>query len=248
MNRLVIFVPIVLIFSGLGCQEAYSRFVQHRFEQSNPGIAVSMTVLEARITGLLVTNGANHTFVDFEHSLNLGGATDTVPIAADMDFTSRDIVKVKVDQQIGAKIYDYTALIGPHRNSKESVTARIRNSAPTVSTDGGWVYAVGQWPVIIHNQVSAGAEGSTLILEVDSVNASIVGRVYFLHRTLTRTIKVRHYTAATERDLTLPGTYVEVSTNGDISQPALITDASVQIQAFVAYVKAMAFLAGLPAN
>ena len=104
-----------------------------------------------------------------------------------------------------------------------------------------------QWPVIVHDQVSAGADGSTLILEVDSVDSE-VHRVYFLHKTSTRKIKVRHHGSTKKRDLVQAGTYVDVSATGEIGQPQLIATAPPKIQQFLAHVKAMAVLADLPAS
>ena len=257
MTRRFLLAITLLLLGGCGCPGV--KILHIRYGQKDPHTRDALSHgLDAKITGLLISSPAFVDFVDFKKFLNIGAVTDTVPLKPNTYFFTQAIVKVKVYQvrrQQGRRtIYDYTALVGPHPNSKDahhSFKARVENSEPTVHLDDdeGWIYAMGTRPVIRVQRVSAGADGTTILLEVDPKGpADVLARVYFIEQTGGESVTVTRDKGTLQQksaELTQSGTYLNVPATGNFGCPKLISQ-SPTAKAFVVYVKAKAVAAQMP--
>ncbi len=257
MMRRFLLAMTLLLLGGCGCPGL--KIVHIRHGQKDPHTrGVLSHGLDAQITGLLISRPTFDVPVDFKKFLNIGAATNTVPLKPNTYFFTQAIVKVKVHQvrrKRGRRtLYDYTALVGPHPNSEDDhhfFKARVENSEPTVHLDDdeGWIYAMGTRPVIRAQRVSAGADGTTILLEVDPKGpANVLARVYFLEQTHGESVTVARDKGTSQQksaQLTQSGTYLNVPATGDFGCPKPISQ-SPTAKAFVVYVKAKAVAAQMP--
>lgn len=102
-----------------------------------------------------------------------GGTSPTVQFAGQV-VGSDNPVKFHVDWTEGGSLSSYDALIG------SGADGHVGNDG-SFDLRSGWGLFIGHWPFIRTKRVSAGVEGSWLVVEIDGLDdATAVHRVYFV--------------------------------------------------------------------
>lgn len=137
--------------------------------------------LTMRLTGLVLrdpsTSPPQLHFADLEEIATERGDA-VADLTADNLYTSRYILKIEIEQTRDATDYDYKALIIPRDG--ESASWKLIDAEKGVQlTTAGTVYMWGIKPRAWTPMVTAGSEGSTLVLHDDGM----AQRVYFVNGT-----------------------------------------------------------------
>lgn len=166
-----------------------------------------------------------------------------VPVAAQELIMSEQIVSLSV-MQGGSSFFHYNALMGPNPGSGQPVVGRLEHSDPTIELSTvGWVMVAGTLPRAKSDWVSGGADGSTIAIHRVSGNLQ---RFFYLEGATGVTATVSCLRDPTKtRDLTTPGTYIDILPGCVFDPPAIgsskdISSAVLEVKNFVAYVRAAA--------
>ena len=190
------------------------------------------------------TGTSNIQMVGFAHDSSIGpdstkksvGLSKLVETDGVMAF---DVVKIDTDP-----IQNYRVIFGISEGENTSAKGFVlenphpsdilRSVARFKLIGNCWVYVYGQSPLLETGRVSAGSDGSALLIQIDMVDD--VHRVYYLAGTENAT--VWHKSLAQPLSLP-PGKFVEAKNNGTLTAAANIPAADPNgssIQKFLAYV------------
>ncbi|MCP4246378.1 MAG: hypothetical protein GY778_04945 [bacterium] len=170
------------------------------------------------ITGLVAKPDPGESYCLVEvGSINL--SNESVKVSLDPLLEKESIIEtqqiVKMRASMGVE-YFYNAFFGPTPDTLETAVGWFKVSSLYFHLCHGWVYLTGVNPTVETSWVTAGADGSTLLVHItEDEIGNEVHRVYF--------VEGSSFWAKTATDQlddwNGPGTYVDVSADGEIPAP-----------------------------
>jgi len=154
------------------------------------------------------------------------------------EITTKQILRVHVRYKKDGINKAYNALFGPEpfKIVTPEAKAEYRNLAPTWFLKSGWVWLVGDCPLVETDAVSASGDGTTMIAQIDGN----IHRFYLLSVSGKESCTVKFKAnPAIMRTFSAPREhmYVDADTNANtISAPQTVSGAAQPIKDFVDYV------------
>lgn len=251
MTRFHLRVSTLLLLGSLGCATT-PKGGGMAVEQAAVVEDDSASVPKIRVLGILAessacTNPLKCTafgYTDFDlTTVSNGPIGPTVPPSPGQPIVTRQIVKISIAQTVAKKTFKYDAFLGPNPGSSKDVRGWLKNSEPTIVLDtDGWVLLAGAQPRVKSDWVSAGADGSTIVLHREDGDLQ---RFFYLDGGTNVKATVSCIEDPTKtRELGTPGTYINILSGCVFEPPGKgesfdIAIAALEVKDFVKYVKAV---------
>lgn len=191
------------------------------------------------MTGVVVDWPPDHKFVDLLTEVKAGGEGLSPALTASQVIETEHTIKITVRYMEGGTQKEAHALLGPNPGQPKG-KGWFEQSTLTFWLVTGWVY-LSNWPMAETDRVTAGAEGTTMVVQIDGSTH----RVYLPWKDAGSTVTVTlKDSGKPPKVLTNAGDYTQHSLgSADLTDPAAVPPGP--IADFLADVKTMATAAGV---
>lgn len=233
MNRMMLATGISLLLILPGCcgqRRDHDRQIRK--------VGRETCAFQAQITGMWAPGESSPfgQFCDFSH-VRIGEQPMACPVERDLLFQTDTALRFRTIRTLGEREENVTFVMGVSLNPGTTATGSFSKEYGELNLVSGWIFVWGQLPTVKTEWVSAGAEGTTMAVEIKSG----VHRVYFVSADGAERVNLT--TAASAKSLTAAGTFVDVTSTGSISPQKKIAD-DVAAREFIEKAGAMARAAG----
>jgi len=175
---------------------------------------------DARITGIWAEDKVSKVGQFGRFSLvRLGGCEIAIPVALDKLVETDSAVRMTAERRVKDREEKVTMLLGVALNPGTTASGTFGSGDGVFLLRSGWIFVWGQLPTVSTDWVSAGADGTTMAVEL---HKSGVHRVYFVKADGAEKVKLT--SSAGSLEITRNGYFVDVNSNGSFTGPKRIAD------------------------
>lgn len=233
MNRMMLATGICLLLILPGCC-GHRRDHDRQFRK----VKMQTCAFQAQITGMWAPDEFHKIgqFCDFSR-VRIGEQPMACSVERDQLFQTDTALRLQTRRTAGEQEENVTLVMGVSLNPGTTASGKYSKEYGELNLFSGWIFVWGQLPTVKTEWVAAGAEGTTMAVEIKSG----AHRVYFV--TADGAERINLATATSGKSLTAAGTFVEVSPTGSMSPQQKIAD-DAAAKEFIEKASALARTAG----